>query len=85
MPRKKIIDYKKTIKEKAQEQASGYNEAFFRTGEGFTQKHFQMSVHEFLEYVKTEKRYPPVKAPFEPFGEKKIPGITIKIWKEMEK
>ena len=80
MPRKKVIDYKEIIKEKARDQASKYNEAFFRTGEAFTQEHFQMSVHEFMEYVRTEKSYPPVKVPFETFGEKKIPDITVRIW-----
>jgi len=40
MGKEKVVDYKQKVKEKAHRQAEGYREAFSRTGEAFTQKHF---------------------------------------------
>jgi hypothetical protein len=85
MSRDKVIDYKEKVKQRAQQQASRYSKAFSRSGEAFTRKHFGMSIAEFMDFVKTEKRYPPVKVPFIPSSEHEIPEISLKIWKQMEK
>ncbi len=79
-----VIDYSKKMKQKIREQADPFRESFERTGAAFIRKHFRLSIPEFIEYVKRERRYPPVEVPFTPFGEAAIPEVTYEIWKEME-
>jgi len=81
----KVVDYKTKVKEKAQREASAYSEAFARTGEAFVRKHFHMSGSEFIDFVKNRKEYPPVKVPFTPFSEPRIPELSQEIWEQMEK
>lgn len=85
MSEDKVVDYKEKVKEIAHRQAAGYRDAFSRTGEKFTKKHFNMSVSEFIEYVRRERKYPPVKVPFTPFGETAIPDLSLEIWEQMER
>jgi hypothetical protein len=85
MSKNKVLDYKTKVKEKAQREASAYSEAFARSGKAFIRKHFNMSVSEFMDFVKANKRYPPVKVPFMPFSEPKIPALSQEIWEQMEK
>jgi hypothetical protein len=80
----KVVDYKSKVKALAQRRADRYREAFGRSGESFTKRHFNLSTSDFIDYVRREKKYPPVIEPFTPFGERNIPDLSIAIWKQME-
>ena len=85
MEKGKVVDFKEKVKEKAQQQADSERDAFARTGEPFTRKHFNMSCAEFLEFVRREKKFPPIRTPFRPFSEPAIPELSLQIWQQMEK
>lgn len=82
---KRVIDFKEKIKAYAMKEAEKYRKAFEREGDGFIRNYFQMSISEFMYYLKKYRKYPPVKSPFMPYGNKKIPELSMRIWKEMEK
>jgi len=81
----RVVDMKEKIKSNAMEEADKFRKAFERDGERFLRNHFHMNTSEFMNYVRKYRKYPPVKSPFMPYGNDKIPQLTMKIWKEMEK
>jgi hypothetical protein len=85
MSQDKIVDFKVKVKEKARENADTERNAFTRTGDPFTRKHFNMSATDFLEFVRKERKFPPIKVPFSPFAEPTIPELSLHIWEQMEK
>ncbi len=80
---RKVIDLEQAVASRSRECADSFRASFLKSGDVFTRRHFRMSAHDFLDYLKREERLPPVVTPFKPFGAKRMPRLTQEIWEQM--